>query len=299
MAGEQVDQIMNMMNGTQGTTNASEAGSSKNSGQEFFCDAKSQSELNEFVNREKPKLVALVGFADYGKSTFIGSLYQQLIVNLNYGGYSFVDSDTYVGFERRVFLRRINDDNISDTKRNILGENDILVFNLRSVQGKLHQIIVSDKAGETYSKYISSDEEIKKDIVLQSADLILFFVDAELDSKSLAEHNLIAEKYESILTRLKAKGKINEGTTYAVVFTKVDKVNTDERKKKLADRCEKIKQLFVELTGTEAEGVYEVNSRDLNNESLNELFAKIISPKQATEAVKEIDWVKMEIENNQ
>lgn len=299
MAGEQVDQIMNMMNGTQGTTNASEAGSSKNSGQEFFCDAKSQSELNEFVNSEKPKLVALVGFADYGKSTFIGSLYQQLIVNLNYGGYSFVDSDTYVGFERRVFLRRINDDNISDTKRNILGENDILVFNLRSVQGKLHQIIVSDKAGETYSKYISSDEEIKKDIVLQSADLILFFVDAELDSKSLAEHNLIAEKYESILTRLKAKGKINEGTTYAVVFTKVDKVNTDERKKKLADRCEKIKQLFVELTGTEAEGVYEVNSRDLINESLNELFAKIISPKQATEAVKEIDWVKMEIENNQ
>lgn len=299
MAGEQVDQIMNMMNGTQGTTNASEAGNSKNSGREFFCDAKSQSELNEFVNREKPKLVVLVGFADYGKSTFIGSLYQQLIVNLNYGGYSFVDSDTYVGFERRVFLRRINDDNISDTKRNILGENDILVFNLRSVQGKLHQIIVSDKAGETYSKYISSDEEIKKDIVLQSADLILFFVDAELDCKSLAEHNLIAEKYESVLTRLKAKGKINEGTTYAVVFTKADKVNTDERKKKLAERRAKIEQLFVELTGTEAEGVYEVNSRDLNNESLNELFAKIISPKQPTEAVKELDWVKMKIEKNQ
>lgn len=109
MAGEQVDQIMNMMNGTQGTTNVSEAGSSRISGREFFCDAKSQNELNEFVNSEKPKLVALVGFADYGKSTFIGSLYQQLIVNLNYGGYSFVDSDTYVGFERRVFLRRIND----------------------------------------------------------------------------------------------------------------------------------------------------------------------------------------------
>lgn len=299
MAGEQVDQIMNMMNGTQGTTNASEAGSSNNSGREFFCDAKSQSELNEFVNYEKPKLVALVGFADYGKSTFIGSLYQQLIVNLNYGGYSFVDSDTYVGFERRVFLRRVNDNNISDTKRNILGENDILEFKMRSNKGKLHQIIVSDKAGETYSKYISSDEEIKKDIVLQNADLILFFVDAELDCKSLAEHNLIAEKYESILTRLKTKGKINEGTTYAIVFTKADKVNTEERKKKLAERREKIKQMFVEVIGTGAEGVYEINSKDLNNSSLNELFAKIISPKLPAEAVKEMDWVKMEIEKNQ
>lgn len=298
MAGEQVDQIINKMNGAQGATNTSAVSGQKDGGREFFCDAKSQSELNRFVDREKPKLVALVGFADYGKSTFIGSLYQQLIVNLNYRGYCFVDSDTYVGFERRIFLRRTNDNNVSDTKRNILGENDILAFNLRSENGKLHQIIISDKAGETYSKYISSDDEIEKDIVLQNADLVLFFVDAELDGKSLAEHNLIVEKYESILTRLKAKGKISEKTAYVVVFTKVDKVSTEERKKKLKDRCEKLKQLFKDSIGAEATGIYMVNSRDLNNDSLNKLFAQILCPKLPKEAVKEMDWVKMEIEKN-
>ena len=299
MAGEQVDQIINKMSGAQGATNTSAANGQNDGGRRFFCDAKSQSELNSFVNNEKPKLVALVGFADYGKSTFIGSLYQQLIVNQSYGGYSFVDSDTYVGFERRVFLRRTNDNNVSDTKRNILGENDILAFNFRSENNKSHQVIVSDKAGETYSKYISSDHEIEKDIVLQNADLVLFFIDAELDNKSLAEHNLMAEKYESILTRLKAKGKIGERTDYIVVFTKADRVNTEERKKKLAERSEKFKQLFKESIGAEASGVFEVNSRDLNNESLNKLFAQIISPKQPTQAVKELDWVKMEIEKNQ
>ncbi len=299
MAGEQVDQIINKMGGAQNVSNTGAANGKINGGHEFFCDAKSQGDLNQFVNKEKPKLVVLVGFADYGKSTFIGSLYQQLIVNLSYGGYKFVDSDTYVGFERRVFLRRINDNNVSDTKRNILGENDILAFNLRSDNGKSHKIIVSDKAGETYSKYISSDDEIEKDIVLQNADLILFFVDAELDSKSLAEHNLIVEKYESILIRLKAKGKISERTPYIVVLTKADKVNSDERKKKLTDRSEKLRQLFKENIGRNAEGIYMVNSRDLSNKPLNDLFVQILSPKLKTDAVKELDWVRMEIENNE
>lgn len=294
MAEEQVDQIINKMNGTQSMVSIDVASDSDDGGRKFFCDAKNQEELNEFIDSEKPKLVTLVGFADYGKSTFIGSLYQQLIVNLNYNGYCFVDSDTYVGFERRVFLRRINDKNISDTKRNLLGESDILNFKLRSNKGALHQILISDKAGETYSKYISSDNEIKNDIVLENTDLILFFVDAELDSRSLAEHNLIAEKYQSILTRLKSQGKLKEKTPYILVFTKIDKVSNE--KKSLTDRREKLRDLFMEVIGTAAEGIYEVNSKDLNSEQLNELFAKIISPKLAPLTAKELDWVRMEIE---
>ena len=296
MAEEQVNQIMNKINGTQNTASVNATNGSNDGERNFFCDAKNQEELNAFIDREKPKLVALVGFADYGKSTFIGSLYQQLIVNIDYSGFSFVDSDTFVGFERRVFLRRINDNNISDTKRNILGENDILNFKLRSDKGKYNQILVSDKAGETYSKYISSDDEIEKDIVLENADLVLFFVDAELVSKSLAEHNLIAEKYESILTRLKIQGKLNEKTPYILVFTKTDKVPNDNRKKKLTESREKLGQLFLEKIGVAPDGIYEVNSKDLNNQQLNELFAKIIAPKSPNVATKELDWVRMYIE---
>ena len=87
-----------------------------------------------------------------------------MIMNLNYNGYAFVDSDTYVGFERRVFLRRVNKDNSSGTKRTILGENDILHIKLKSNKGQKHQILVSDKAGETYQKYLSSDEDVEGDL---------------------------------------------------------------------------------------------------------------------------------------
>lgn len=293
---EQVDQIINKMTGG-AETGAQDASTKGNSGSQLmYCDAKSQQDLNEFVDSEKPKLVALVGFADFGKSTFIGALYQQLIEKLSYKGYAFVDSETYVGFERRVFLRRVNGEDISDTKRNILKENDIMHLKLRSDKGHTHQVLISDKAGETYARYSSSDEEVGRDIVLENADMVVLFVDAEADSKSLAEHNLIVEKYESMLSRLKSQKKLSADISYVVVFTKADKVTTAERKKKLADRRELLCKKFAEVLGADPLEVYEVNSKALDDTALNNVFERVISPKTQEEGSKEIDWVKMEID---
>ena len=292
---EQVDNIINKMTGGD-IVAVLEHSDGNTGGQKFFCDAKSQEQLNEFVNSVRPKLVALVGFAGYGKSTFIGSLYHLLTRNLSYGGYKLVDSDTYVGFERRVFLRRVNDDNISDTKRTVLGENDILHLKLRAENGSYHSILVSDKPGETYARYTSSDDDIDADVVMANADLTLFFVDAEEDSGKLATHNLVVEKYESLLTRLKAQHKLVGVMPYVMVFTKIDKVNTAEQKKKLAERKEKMCGVFTSNIGYEPDNVYEVDSKNLDDEQLNKLFVKLIKPKERGEQQKTLDWVKAEIE---
>ena len=207
-----------------------------------------------------------------------------------------VDSETYVGFEHRIFLRRANGDNISDTKRNILKENDILHLKLRLNKRDSYQILISDKAGETYSKYISSDEEIEHDIVLENADLMVLFVDADIDCKSLAEHNLIVEKYESMLLRLKKQKKINSTKPYIVVFTKSDKVTSEEQKKKLSTRKDELCNKFEEILEVRPLEVYEVNSKSLDNPALNKVFEYIIRPKEHEECSKEIDWVKMEID---
>lgn len=295
---EEIDQILDKMTGNVGTVNTVSSSESDKNEQQFYCDAKSQNMLNDFIDREKPKLVALVGFAGYGKSTFIGTLYHTLVMNLKYKGYAFVDSDTYAGFERRVFLRRANDENISDTKRNILGENDLLNLKLQSDNGIIHQIVISDKAGETYSNYESSSDKIDRDLVLENADLVLIFVDAEADSKRLASHNLIMEKYKGLISRLKSAGKISSETEYAVVFTKADLVNDESRKAKLKERETIICTQLNEIICSKAIGVFEVNSKDLDNELLNELFSIIISPKETRNNLKELDWVKTEIEVN-
>ncbi|MDD7127278.1 MAG: hypothetical protein PUH91_00450 [Prevotella sp.] len=292
---EQVDNIINKMTGGDVST-ASNQNAGNVAGRRFYCDAKSQEQLNDFVNGARPKLIALVGFAGYGKSTFVGSLYHLLTRNLSYGGYKLVDSDTYVGFERRVFLRRVNDDNTSDTKRTVLGENDILHLKLRSEKGYYHSVLVSDKSGETYAKYTSSDEDIEADVVMANTDLAVFFVDAEEDSGKLAAHNLMTEKYESLLTRLKAQHKLIGTKPYVVVFTKIDKVGTAEQKKKLAERKEKMCGVFSSNIGRAPEAVYEIDSTNLEDEQLNELFGKLIQAKEKGEEQKNLDWVKAEIE---
>ena len=293
---EQVDRIISKMTGTESVPVEGDRGSDLLIGPQFYCDARGQNSLNEFIDSEKPKLVALVGFAGYGKSTFIGSLYQLLIQNQEYEGYSFIDSDTYVGFERRVFLRRVNDGNISGTKRNILGESDLLNIMLKSTKGSVHQVLISDKAGETYQRYLSSNDDIKKDVVLEKADMLVFFIDADADSQGLPKHNLISDNYRSLLTRLSEQGKVCESTNYILVFTKVDRVCSEERKTKLTVRKAGIIDLFKERIGKEAEAVYEVNSTDLSDTALNDVFIKLICPMEEVGVAKELDWVKMEIE---
>lgn len=292
----EVEQIINMLTGSDNTVKEENKRAGEKTVQQFYCDARSQSDLNDFVDSSKPKLVALVGFVGFGKSTFIGSLYQKLIENLTYLNFSFVDSDTYVGFERRVFLRRVNEYNASDTKRNILGENDILNVKLKSQNGTVHQILISDKAGETYQKYLSSNDDIERDIVLMNSDLVIFFIDAEADSKSLAKHNLIVDDYSSLLKRLKKLNKVGPLTKYLLVFTKFDKVTTDEKKAKLAERKVEIENLFERMLGERPEHVCEVNSTDLNNKPLEYVFAKLLCPLAPREEIKELDWVKTEIE---
>lgn len=289
---EQLNQIINKMTGTVSTDGEDIKTENNYGSQQFFCDAKSQGQLNDFIDVERPKLVALVGFADYGKFTFIGSLYHRLIQDITYERYALVDSETYVGFERRIFLRRPNVNNTSDTKRNILRENDILNLNLKAENGVLHQVLVSDKAGETYSKYISSDVETRSDIVLEKSDLVIFFVDAEVDCRSLKEHNLIIEQYGSLLTRLKVHNKIGIQTKYVIVFTKFDKVSTDDLRSKFKTRSKEICLMFTDKIGVASQNNYEVDSTTLENENLNKVFSELIKPIELNEVDKEVDWVK-------
>ena len=42
---------------------------------QFYCDAMNDGNINMVLNNVKPELIVLMGFSDYGKSTFVGSLY--------------------------------------------------------------------------------------------------------------------------------------------------------------------------------------------------------------------------------
>ena len=73
-------------------------------------------------------------------------------------------------------------------------------------------------------------------------------------------------------------------------------VTATERKKKLAERKKLLCKKIADVLGTEPVEVYEVNSKALEDEALNSVFERIISPKTQVEGPKEIDWVKMGID---
>ena len=136
-------------------------------------------------------------------------------------------------------------------------------------------------------------------MVIENSDLLLFFVDADFDSRSLAKHNLVMDNYRSLLTRLKEKGKIGASTAYALVYTKSDLVATEDRKIKLESRKTEIKALFEGIIGVTCEQEFEVNSKAPDNEPLNDAFVMLIRPLPPKESVVSLNWVKDEIETEQ
>ena len=58
---------------------------------QFYCDALNDSNINMVLNNVKPELIVLLGFANYGKSTFVGSLFTYLFTR------GIVDSNAFQG----------------------------------------------------------------------------------------------------------------------------------------------------------------------------------------------------------
>ena len=81
----------------------------------FYTDALNEVNINNIITNQKPELIVLFGLNDLGKTTFVGSLYHLLRVSGKMADYKFVNSDTFAGFERRVFLRKCSKDGRSNT----------------------------------------------------------------------------------------------------------------------------------------------------------------------------------------
>ena len=68
----------------------------------YYADALNDNNVNEIIGDEIPHVIILIGFPEYGKSTFVASLYHKILTDGKIGKYKFIDSDTLVGFERRA-----------------------------------------------------------------------------------------------------------------------------------------------------------------------------------------------------
>lgn len=77
----------------------------KSSVSQYYCDALNDKNINDVLGDADTHLITLVGFSEVGKSTFVASLYHTFMLKGEIDGYKIIDSDTFVGFERRAHVR--------------------------------------------------------------------------------------------------------------------------------------------------------------------------------------------------
>lgn len=229
---------------------------------QFIYSAKREAEANDLIGKVRPELVVLIGLEDYGKTTFVGSLYHRFRSNGKVDRQLLVDSDTLTGFEYKVFLRVMNNEGKSDSLRTRGKDAFLLSLNLKDENsGTERHIVLSDRAGETYFGYISEDELVEKDQSLQRADRILLFVDSE---KMMNDNEYLGMKddYKMLLNRLLKAGKYPKDALLYVVFNKFDKIIN--KKDKIYNSRKKEMLTIFKLVKDTPDKVFEVDSKTLN-----------------------------------
>jgi hypothetical protein len=264
---------------------------------QFYTDALNEANINSIITDQKPELIVLFGLNDLGKTTFVGSFYHLLRVDGKMGDYEFVNSDTFAGFERRVFLRKCSKDGRSNINRTLRSENPFLTLHMKHKTTKEKRLIVlSDRAGERYRDYISKDEELLKDKAIKYADRILLFVNAEeLTGRTYSN---MKDELRTLLRRLKEKSMLPMFATKYIIFNKYDKI-ADAENPSFKEHKQEIVALFEEMF--EAKGISQhcINSKNLDtNIKLEKLFCILIQPLNTKKADPVLDWVKTAIKSN-
>lgn len=252
--------------------------------------------INSLMSSTKPEIIVLVGFVGYGKTSFVASCYHILLTEGRIGEYTFYDSDTLTGFERRIYLRRLSsiyDDITPMTKRTIRGEPHLLTFRFSHLGKEDKVMVISDHSGEDYDKYRDNKSNLEKDILLKNADRIFFFVDCEklVNNQRLAIQNY----YSQLIQNMHEMESFKNGVLIQFLFNKIDLVTADKENKFHEEKRKFLEKMAIVLQLPIGESI-EVISNQVEDKSVEGLLLDIIEntrpSNQGEGDFLELDWVK-------
>lgn len=266
----------------------------------YYGDALNDDNVNEIVGEETPHVIILIGFPKYGKSTFVASLYHLALSSGKIGEYTFVDSDTITGFERRAHIRKLEHKLKNRLDRTQIYEDYFLSLLLKNEKtGKKVKLVISDRSGETYHQYSQSADDIMNDRALKYANHLVFFLDATIIASDRFM-DMMAD-LNPLLTRMKSSGVFDEAKTVDVVYNKIDSI---------ADNREgfDVNKVLVESQvqkRTSINQTFEISSLSVmqGNSNAEEFIEYLLenspSEKEASEEVlKQLNWASVKIQNN-
>lgn len=266
----------------------------ENTGASFYCDALFDYNINDAIKTSHPHLVTLVGFSEFGKSTFVASLYHTLMANGNIDGFEFVDSDTYSGFERRAHVRNAA---IMSNKRLIRTSSldGYLLTLLLKNDERTTKLIISDRAGEIYKNlYSDSLEDVKKDKSLIHSPHVVFFIDASVLITSGQDYMDFEDRFFDMLSRFNQAGVFKNRKLLDVFYNKIDKVSNEQQRNEYNINKDKIENRIKSVSHLPINKIFELSSNKLHaNKELMDAIEYVVTSGGVNNSncIKGVDWV--------
>ena len=165
-------------------------------------EALTVADVDEFLRLRGIILIAVVGDRDSGKTTLLLSLYERFLRG-PFAGRSFAGSRTLVSLEKKSHYSRLDSGRAeADTARTPISEGlKFIHFGLGS-QTSLSQIdlMLSDRAGETYRLARSDSKIVPELIEISKADRVLLL----LDGRRIASAEDRAGAFQSVRQSVRA-----------------------------------------------------------------------------------------------
>ena len=259
----------------------------------YYCDALNDESINNVLGGTESRLITLVGFSEVGKSTFVASLYHKFMANGEVNGSKIVDSDTFVGFEKRAYVRNEAFKTIKRNARTTMTEGQFLTLTL-SKNGKKKKLIVSDNAGEKYKNtYVDNQAEVNKDKGLVNTRHIIFFIDCSVLNDD-DEYMDFYDKFQLLLSRMSTAGVFKVQKTYDIIYNKIDTNDTGEKKDTyMANRTNFEAKLASDFK-IMVSNTFETISNDMKDEGMAKTFDYIVGLLEEPSSINkhsDVNWV--------
>lgn len=174
-------------------------------------------EANEVTSDISTRVVVLVGDAESGKTTLMGTIY----INFLQGPYQdlrFAGSRTLFALEERSFLALAKSGlHPPGTPRTLYGERQtFLQISLASKDDLTVSILVGDMSGEYFDRAVDSLDELKKLDFIRRADHLTILVDGAKAADPEKRH-VGRARLRQLLRRMMESGLVRKGGVQIVV----------------------------------------------------------------------------------
>lgn len=279
----------------------------------YRYDALKESDVNNLESDTRPTLITLLGISECGKTTFVGSLFAILRRRPELLKVTFLDSGTLTGFEKRVHLRLLSENGISEQPRTRRKENSILNALIGNEHGENpHMFVFSDQSGEIYLDAIKKDETVKEQIAVKYANKLLIFLDIEalLNDK---QYMLYKSNTSTLLNRFKSNNMLPNKADIYLAFNKVDvvekaaieaaktqgeEIDNEKKKafiKKWKSRRESVLQVVKAIIDIPDEHVFDICAKGIQREAedkgLMDLLANLLDRPKKEPLSAEYNWI--------